>query len=88
MYIHIWEIMDTIVRKWGNSLGIRLPKIFTKEINIEEGSKVELELKSNKIIIKPVKQNKLNLIDLLAKIDDSNLHKEIDFGLNEGNEQW
>ena len=80
--------METIVRKWGNSLGIRLPKILANEIHIEDGSKVELELKSNKIIIKPEKQNKLTLRDLLAKIDDSNLHKEFDFGFNEGNEKW
>lgn len=43
--------METIVKKWGNSLGLRLPMNMAKELNITDGSKVELTQKNGKIII-------------------------------------
>ena len=43
--------MEAIIKKWGNSLGVRLPINMTKEMNIEDGSKIEIMQKNNKIII-------------------------------------
>ena len=43
--------MEAIIKKWGNSLGVRLPINMTKEMNIEDGSKIEIIQKNNKIII-------------------------------------
>ena len=39
--------METVgkTRKWGNSLGIVLPKEFVKEENIEEGDEVVIKKK-------------------------------------------
>jgi antitoxin MazE len=34
--------MKTIVQKWGNSLGIRIPSVFAKQLNIKKGSYIEI----------------------------------------------
>ena len=41
--------MEIQVKKWGNSLGIRIPQAIANQINIQDGSKINLLLKSNKI---------------------------------------
>lgn len=66
--------MKTVIKKWGNSLGIRLPKYITAECSLKDGSSVKIEEKDGKIIITP---HKNNLSDLLNKINENNLHDEI-----------
>ena len=43
--------METIVKKWGNSIGIRIPKHIAKEFSLKDGSLVDIEDKENQIII-------------------------------------
>ena len=52
------------VRKWGNSLGVRLPKSFTSERVIVDGTTVEID--NLKIIdAKPRRRGRYKLSDLL-----------------------
>jgi len=78
--------MSTKIQKWGNSLGVRLPKSVVEQSNLTENSEVEVESKDGVIIIFPSKK-KYSLDSLLSKITPSNLHKEEDFK-SEGNEVW
>ena len=78
--------MDII--KIGNSKGIRLPLAVLKQCGID--SKVELEIKDNCIIIKPVKtprQGWAEALELMHKNNDDPLliSEEID---NETLEAW
>lgn len=71
-------------QKWGNSLGIRIPKDAADKVGIEQGSKMELSVIENEgtIILKPKKvRKKYNLEDLLAQITPENRHDEIDLGI-------
>ena len=34
--------MQTVVQKWGNSLGIRIPNLYVKEFDLRNGSSVEI----------------------------------------------
>jgi len=79
--------METVVKKWGNSLGIRIPSNLVKEYGMNDGSTVELIQKKEGIILVP-KSKKSQLMEMLAKIDTDNLHSEEDFGSTEGNEVW
>jgi len=80
--------METTIRKWGNSLGIRIPKIFAEEMKINDGTKVSLELNSKSIIIKPKQKAVFMLNDMLEQITDENTHNEVDTGASEGKEEW
>jgi len=68
--------MEVKVTKWGNSLGIRLNKEIAEAINLKENDIVELEVIDNKLVILP----KQTLEDMLSKINENNLHNEVDFG--------
>jgi antitoxin MazE len=78
--------MSAKIQKWGNSLGIRIPKSIIEKANLNENSEVEIENKDGAIIIFP-RQKKLSLDKLLSQISKDNLHKESDDEA-EGNEVW
>ena len=78
--------MSAKIQKWGNSLGIRIPKSIIEKANLNENSEVEIENKDGAIIIFP-RQKKLSLDKLLSEITKDNLHKESDDEA-EGNEVW
>ncbi len=77
--------MQSYVSKWGNSLGIRIPKALATEVGLTEGAQVELKVKEDCIVIY---RKKYELKSLLSKITDDNLHEEIQIGSPVGNEQW
>lgn len=79
--------MEVTIQKWGNSLALRIPINYAKEIHLRKGSHVNLFKKNNKIII--ISQEKdLNLEDLLSQITPENLHNENFFGDPVGKEIW
>ena len=78
--------MEAVVRKWGNSLGIRIPKLIVRELSLKDGSFVDINDKGKEIIIKPIQKVKLS--EMLEKINKKNIHKEIGTGEPVGNEIW
>jgi antitoxin MazE len=78
--------MEAIVRKWGNSLGIRIPGNMAKEIALQDGSSVDIEGKDGQIIIRP--RNKYILKDMLSNISRDNIHEEVESLGPIGNEIW
>lgn len=78
--------MKTQVQKWGNSLGVRIPKVFAAQLGIKENTPVELEIKDETIILRA--GSELTLEQLLAGITAENVHDEIDTGLSVGAEIW
>lgn len=77
--------MEIIVKKWGNSIGVRIPRIMAKDLNIKDGTPVEIKDSNGSIIISP---KKYMLDDLLSQINNSNIHSELDFGASMGKEIW
>jgi len=77
--------MEVVIKKWGNSLGVVIPKVIANDFNLKDGSSVEIENSNGNIIISP-KRN--NLTDMLSRINSSNIHDEADFGQASGKEVW
>ncbi|RXT00077.1 AbrB/MazE/SpoVT family DNA-binding domain-containing protein [Ammoniphilus sp. CFH 90114] len=73
------------VQKWGNSLGIRIPKAIATKVGLEEGSEIDLDIEDGKIVIK---RKPKSLDELLMQITPENIHKEISTGDAEGRETW
>lgn len=69
--------METSVKKWGNSLGIRIPKNLADQIELQVGTKIELSI-DNKILSIKKSQKKETLDSLLLKVNSENKHKEIE----------
>ena len=79
------NIMRTNIQKWGNSLALRIPKSFADEINLKQGSVVEISPIDGKLIILPIK-NEYTLESLLSGINENNIHNEVDNGSSVGKE--
>jgi antitoxin MazE len=80
--------MKTRVRKWGNSLALRIPKSFASEVGLKSDSPVEVSMEDGKLVIAPVSNAQLTLKQLLAKVTPENIHHEIETGPAIGNEIW
>ncbi len=80
--------MKTRVKKWGNSLALRIPKSFADEVGLQKETSVEVSLADGKLVITPLAEPKLTLGQLLAKVTKENLHHEVDTGSATGNETW
>ena len=72
--------MRSKMQKWGNSLGLRIPKSLADELRITEGSPVEIKVENGRIIIRPIRSLDYKLRDLLAGVTKDNLHDEIASG--------
>ena len=80
--------MVTRVVKWGNSLGIRIPRSFAIETGIDDGTAVEISMDGERIVITPVKPARFTLSGLVSMVREDNLHEEILTGDAIGREIW
>jgi len=77
--------MEAVVKKWGNSLGIRIPNMLVRDFALADGIRVEIRNDGRRIVIDP-KPNKL--AELLSGVTAQNLHGEISTGRTVGQEIW
>ena len=80
--------MITKIRKWGNSLGVRIPKSLATDVRVEDGCSVDLSIENGRLIIVPIAQDGQNLDELLDQITPQNLHGEFETGKPVGGEVW
>lgn len=80
--------MQTKIQKWGNSLGLRIPKSFAEQAGVEAGSQVDLSVENGELVVRPQSRPKYELKDLLRGIKANNIHREIDIGGAIGREAW
>lgn len=80
--------MISRVVKWGNSLSIRIPKLFLSELHLNEDSQIEIKTEENRIIISPLPAVGSSLEEMLSQINKSNIHSEIEAGIPQGKEIW
>jgi len=80
--------MDATVQKWGNSLALRIPSSLAKDVDLHQGSVVEVAVVEGKMVVKPKKQRKLSLAQMLKGVTKENRHSEQDWGRAVGKEAW
>jgi antitoxin MazE len=80
--------MVTRIQKWGNSLGLRIPKSFAEDAGVDAGSPVNLSIEGDRLIIRPVHRTRYELKDLVSQIREDNLHDEVPMGEPVGREVW
>jgi antitoxin MazE len=77
--------METIVQKLGNSLGIRIPAAYAKELNLKKGSAVEINEEGGKIVIYPSHKT---LEDMLDRVTADNMPEIVETGESVDREEW
>ncbi len=75
------------IGKWGNSLGIRLPKHVIEALQLGVKDRISCSLEDGKLILRPVShRKKYKLDELLAQVEEPG--EEISWGKPEGEEVW
>jgi len=80
--------MRTKIQKWGNSLGLRIPRSLAEEAGVVAGSEVDLSIQRGDLVVKPAKRAKYRLNQLLRQVTSKNIHAEVDSGTRAGREVW
>jgi antitoxin MazE len=80
--------MDATVKKWGNSLAIRLPRAFADELGLTDGTAVDLSLTEDGLLLTPARPAPPRLKDLLSRVTRRNVHAEVKTGPAVGREVW
>lgn len=80
--------MQTRIQKWGNSLGLRIPKSLAEEAGVKAGSEVNLSMKDGSLVVKTAIRRKYRLADLLRRVTTKNLPDAVNTGVPVGREIW
>ena len=79
--------VTTQLSKWGNSLGLRLPKSVAREAHLDEGDTVDVSVDNGSIVIRPSRP-RYSIQELVGGITARNRHNESDWGSAVGHEVW
>ena len=80
--------MRSKIKKWGNSLALRIPKLLALDANLKLNKLVDLSIDKGSIIIVPIDEKEYSLEKLLEGVSKNNLHGEFDTGTPVGKEIW
>ncbi len=80
--------MQVHIKKWGNSLAVRLPVHLMNAANFKPDQLVEIHEENGKLIIENVAKSEYTLSALVDGITKENMHSEIDFASAVGREIW
>ncbi|MDP3897266.1 MAG: AbrB/MazE/SpoVT family DNA-binding domain-containing protein [Mesorhizobium sp.] len=75
------------VARWGNSLALRIPSAFARELQVQEGGSVDISIVDGALLVRPVDDAHVYDLDvLLSGVTDENRHHELASGNAVGNE--
>ena len=88
--------IQTAIRRWGNSQGIRLSKEIMKKMEFKENDEVKISIDNGKMTIEKINRPKyLNLKERLESFYDRPIDEiyventqEVNMGVPMGDEQW
>ncbi|SAK98880.1 transcriptional regulator/antitoxin, MazE [Caballeronia calidae] len=78
-----------ILKRWGNSLAVRIPANIASELSLEEGQEVHVEVEDGRVIVRPHRAiRRFSRERLIQQFREGKLerHEEIDFGDPVGDE--
>lgn len=78
--------MQIQVSRWGNGLGVRLPKELVRRLGIGEGSRVDVSEDRGRIVIS-VERPVYTLEELLVGMTPEAMHEAFDWGEDVGRER-
>lgn len=77
-----------VVRKWGNSAGLRIPMNIMRAAKFEVDQEVDAHVEDGKLIVQPATGRKQTLKEILDRITPENRHDRVDTGAPVGKEVW
>lgn len=77
--------MQVQVARWGNSLGLRIPRDIAARMGLRAGARVEVEAEGDRIIVTPARRRHV-LADLLTGMTPEAMREAFDWGPERGRE--
>lgn len=78
----------TKIQRWGNSLGLRIPRSLAEEAGLVAGSEVGFSIRDGGLVVTPARRRMYRLEDLLRRVTPTNRHAEVATGDPVGREVW
>ena len=78
-------IMQVQLKRWGNSLGLRIPKGIADIAGLKADDAVSIDTSQDGFIVKKAR-HKYDLAELLGKVTPENRHDAVDLGGEVGKE--
>ena len=79
--------MTTTIQKWGNSQGIRIPKVILDTVKWNENEEIIILVENEKLIIEKA-NNRKNIKELFKDYKGKYEPVDIDWGDSVGDEIW
>lgn len=79
--------MQGAVRRWGNSIAVRIPKSVAQDAHLAVGDTLNLKVEGGRIIMTPARK-RYKLKELLAHMPPEQRRGETDWGEAQGEEVW
>ena len=73
--------MTTMIQKWGNSQGVRIPKVILDSVNWSENEKIVIIVDNGKLVIEKAKEEhkRKNIKELFKDYKEDYTPVEIDW---------
>lgn len=79
--------MTTVLQKWGNSQGIRIPKYILDAVHWNDKDQLSISVKQDKLIIERANRHK-NIKERFADFHGDYVPEEVNWGEPVGEEVW
>ena len=80
--------MEIVIKKWGNSDGIRIPNNILKALNLKTNDVLNIDTDGEKIIISVPKKKKISLANEFKNYKGKKLAKDFSWDESVGKEIW
>jgi antitoxin MazE len=79
------DMMQVQLARWGNSLGLRIPKELAGRLGLKDGARVEIEAEGDRLVIRTDRPH-YRLEELLTGITPEDMREAFDWGPDVGRE--
>jgi antitoxin MazE len=80
--------MSITLHRWGNSVGLRVPKPMLEQLGLAEGSQVEIKVEAGRLVVEPARRGRMTMAELLEGFTPEDRQSEVDWGPAAGREAW
>ncbi len=80
--------MPITLHRWGNSVGLRIPKPMLEQLGLKEGAEVDVKVEGNRLVIEPATRRRYTMAELLEGFTPDDRPGEVDWGPPVGREVW
>lgn len=80
--------MSITPNRWGNKVGLRIPKPMLEQIGLTDGPQVDVKIEAGRLVIEPGRRRRMMMAELLEGFTPDDRPGEVAWGAPAGREIW